>query len=81
MATNQMQKEFDVHDPNAVLQKFAQIRQALRQMDDDLTGLLYGAVTQLQKEQKEEQAKIAAVEAAKKKAEEQAKKPNETKAK
>jgi hypothetical protein len=53
MAQPQEQKEFDVHDVNQVLQKFAQLRQAIRQMDDDVTGLLYVAVAQLQKEQKE----------------------------
>jgi hypothetical protein len=73
MAQNQGQpKEFDVHDPNAVLQKFAQLRMALRQLDDDITGLIYITVTQLQKEQKEAIAKAA--EEAKKKADEAKKK-------
>lgn len=57
----QNQPEFDVHDPNAVLQKFAQLRQALRQLDDDITGLIYVAVNQMQKEQKEAQKKEAEV--------------------
>jgi hypothetical protein len=64
MAQNQNQqpqKEFDVHDTNDVLTKFAQIRQTVRQLDDDITGLIYIAVNQLQKEQKDAREKAAEV--------------------
>lgn len=67
MAQNQP-KEFDIHDPVAVLNKFGQLRQALRQLDDDITGLIYVTVNQMQREQKEEMAKAMA-EAKKKKEE------------
>ena len=68
MSQNQNQ-QFDVHDANAVLQKYAQIRQALRQMDDDITGLIYIGVAQLQKEQKDASEKAQAEAKAAKEAE------------
>jgi hypothetical protein len=72
MAQNQ-QKDFDIHDPNAILTKMGQLRMALRQLDDkmgqlrmalrqldnDLTGLIYIAVNQLQNEQRERAQKEA----------------------
>jgi hypothetical protein len=71
---NQQQPEFDIHDTNAVLTKFVQLRQAIRQLDDDITGLIYVAVNQLQKEQKAaREAQMKAAEEAKKKAEEKSK--------
>jgi len=54
---SQNQPEFDVHNPNVLLQKLVVIRQSLRAIDDELTGILTLAVTQLQKEQKEAEAK------------------------
>ena len=53
MAQPMQQKEFDIHDPNAVLTKLGQLRMALRQLDDEVTGLIYIAVNQLQNEQRE----------------------------
>lgn len=77
MAQNQnpiQPQPFDVHDPNIVLMKFAQLRQALRQLDDDITGLIYISISQIQVEQK------AAEEERKKKADEEKKpKKNEPK--
>ncbi len=55
----QQQKEFDVHNVNDVLTKLGQLRMALRQLDDDLTGLIYIAVNQLQNEQREKAQKEA----------------------
>lgn len=59
---SQSQTSFDVHDPQVVLNKLAQIRMALRQMDDDITGIIYLAVAQVQKEQKEAAAAAKPVE-------------------
>ncbi len=56
MSQNQ-QQEFDLHNPNVVLQKLVVIRQSLRAIDDEITGILTLSVTQLQREQKEAEAK------------------------
>lgn len=69
MAQNQVM-DFDIHNPNAILQRIVVIRQSLRAIDDELTGMLTMAVTQLQKEQREveEKARAKAAEESKKKA-------------
>lgn len=65
---SQKPTDFDIHDANAVLSRLAQLRQALRQLDDEVTGLIYIAAAQMQKEHNEAIAKKRAEEKAAKEA-------------
>lgn len=47
-------QEFDIHNPASILMKMALLRQKMREIDDELTGLMYVTVLQVRKDAEEQ---------------------------